>query len=176
MLAAYGFTLPKNQFKDTVSLDRHSSAKDLKSGFDFTLKINSDFNGKYVEQTIHLLRLSFLDAEERKNYDTYLERIDFNNELKALQELNRLCLARLDDYPRTLDGDKVLFEREDLTYNQRNSLKVTIHEKEVLHSIVDFTNKVIDVFLAKTPDEFLEKRIKKARKDGTSKELLNYYK
>ena len=87
-----------------------------------------------------------------------------------------MCLERLDEYPRTLEGDQALMNREDLTVNQKNSLVLTISEKKVIHSTLEFVNNNLDIFLSKDPAEFLEHKIKEAKTDGTSEEWLNYFK
>ena len=51
-------------------------------------------------------------------------------------------------FPRTLEGDQDLLENQkDLTFNQRNSLIVTIEEKTVLHTVLEAASRISELLM-----------------------------
>ena len=44
---------------------------------------------------------------------------------------------------------------QDLTYNQRNALMFTIEEKEVLHSLIEWTEQVLELLMME-PSEAIQ--------------------
>ena len=100
--------------------------------------MNLDFTSSHVQLTLSNLRLSLfghkkreklLAARPKRSDIKYIPPIDTNNERRTLTKLRRMCNEKLQEYPRTLQEDLDLYEKEDLTLNQKNSLQVTIEEK-----------------------------------------------
>ena len=101
--------------------------------------MNHDFTSPEVQRTLSILRvIIFEDAsnvqllKDRKGSFTqtnYVAPFSARDELKVLIEFTRLCQNKLDGYIRTAEGDSELLARNDLTWNQRNILTVTLEEK-----------------------------------------------
>ena len=77
---------------------------------------------------------------------------DVEAELAAMKKLEQQCMKNLLAYPRTVLGDEELLKRDDLTFNQRNSITYTMKEKETLHALLEFASWVTDLLMM-TPNE-----------------------
>ena len=83
----------------------------------------------------------------------YVHPLSLRNELKALNELLRLCKAKLTDYPRSLEEDEEILKANlPLQPNQYNGLTLVIEEKRTLHRLIETTTKLIN-FLKLGPEE-----------------------
>ena len=58
------------------------------------------------------------------------------NELRVLIEYAKLCHSKLDEYSHTVQGDRELLARGDLTQNQRNIVTITLEEKLQLTTLL----------------------------------------
>ena len=63
-----------------------------------------------------------------------------------LERIYRLAKDAYDRYPRSLDEDLKELEREDLTFNQRNSLLYTSGEKVILTFLMNSAKKILPLF------------------------------
>ena len=129
-----------------------------------------DVNRVPSQEMLSIARIAFFydteNIEELVNIkDTYLETnvvspFNVKSELFVMRRIIKLCQFSLQSYPRTLEGDKALLKRDDITLNQRNALLMTIREKQTLHSVIEFSEKIADLLMADKSDQekFLKDR------------------
>jgi len=67
-------------------------------------------------------------------------------EMKVLERVKELCESQLKKYKTTLKEDKELL-KTDLTQNQRNSVDLRSGEKEILHYLINFTEKTLPLLM-----------------------------
>ena len=82
-------------------------------------------------------KLLYLD-KDRTNI-ARISSFSMENEIAVVDRIGAISRVALEAYPRTLAEDEALLKGDDLTLNQRNCLRITSMEKQVLESIVKAT-------------------------------------
>ena len=97
------------------------------------------------------------------------------NERKVMKQLIRQCRRQLEAFPRTLKGDESMLEREDLTFNQRNILQVTLEEKKGLMNLIEVA-QTLETFLRQKHTDAMEKIISGfSNESNVHPAMIRYY-
>ena len=97
-------------------------------------------------------------------------------EALVMKRFTDMCVAKLRDYPRTIQGDRDILEADSfmgkkLTEAARNGLRLTMEEKATLHTLIEATELVSDL-LAMSKAEDAAKRIRED--DSIPRHVLRY--
>jgi Rubisco LSMT substrate-binding len=69
--------------------------------------------------------------------------LSLRNEGRVLQRIQNLAKEAMAKYPTSYEEDMEILKRDDLTYNQRNSVLYRSGEKEILQFLIDTTAKFL---------------------------------
>ena len=84
------------------------------------------------------------DDDDDSSYNLSIPPISFENELKVINKLKKLCSDQIARYSTKYDEDLVILEKTDLTENQRNAVLMRSGEKKILHGLEGLANVCIE--------------------------------
>lgn len=157
----YGFIVEKNdgnEFPFTVSIEESDPLYSLKKNLlqsDFmkkTLRVQDNFHEQSVVDFLSMLRFKTFSDDFNELFNIFVTNkskaedddskpnfynippISIKNELKVLEQIEKLSLENLSKYPTSLEEDLKLLKDDNgtLTNNQRNCVLMRSGEKEVL--------------------------------------------
>ena len=139
----------------------------------------NEFDSNEMNQLLSFLRIKLIDEDDYSvetgkkmafyKEKKYLPPLSSRNEKKVLDLFQNMCVELYNKYDRTLEADRELLENElELSYNVRNALRITIAEKEIIHSLFESVKQINDFFGMNQEDamEFIEKTSKRDFKPG----------
>ena len=113
------------------------------------------------------LRKECKKEDEKKQYKVQkLPFINIANEVKAMQNLSRICIKTMKKYPTTYEQDLKLLSDTKLDYNQRNCIILRSSEKKILQFYIDLSKHAFDILINKNATSF--------NKDKVDPKMLNY--
>ena len=126
--------------------------------------ISERIDSAYFRDALSILRVQKFDDVDKvdqllsnqilwdKPRENNLPPFDSRNELRVIMELTSLIEHRLTEYPRTKEGDVLLYEKvqyTNLNQNQQFGVLITAEEKMTMHNVLDALVKITDFLTMK---------------------------